>query len=208
MCAWARLKRPRRRALEWTVASAIPKGPRVDWMIEKLAELGADHFIPLAAERSVVLPEGAGKRQRWERLSAEAAKQCRRAGVMRIGPLTPLAEAMAGAVRGEGSVGWYLSTALGAVAVAEAMAGLVEWRPRRLTLFIGPEGGWSDAEIQAFDKAGLTGVALGATILRIETAALCAASLVAAVLVPQLMSIASTGETKTVVDAEKGETIS
>ena len=168
--------------LRWTIASAIPKGPRVDWMIEKLAELGTDAFIPLAAERSVVLPEGTGKRQRWERLAAEASKQSRRRGVMKIAPLTKVPEAI-NQLSADG-VGWYLSTAAGTRPASQTVAELIERGTSRATLFIGPEGGWSEKEVEAFDRAGLTGVALGATILRVETAALCVACLMAAIVAP------------------------
>ncbi len=168
--------------LRWTIASAVPKGPRVDWMIEKLAELGTDVFIPLAAARSVVLPEGTGKRQRWERLAAEASKQSRRRGVMKIYPLTGVAEVVAEI--GADGPGFYFSTAAGARPAGAVVSELIERAVSRVTLFVGPEGGWSEKEVEAFDRAGLTGVALGATILRVETAALCAACLMAAVVAP------------------------
>src|SRR6185295_16110244 len=71
-----------------TIASAVPKGERADWMIEKLSELGCERFVPLATARSVVLPEGKNKRERWIRIATESAKQSRRAGVMRIDELT------------------------------------------------------------------------------------------------------------------------
>src|SRR5690349_22937888 len=58
----------------WTVAAAIPKGERADWMVEKLSELGTARFIPLIAERSVVVPEGRNKQQRWARIATESAK--------------------------------------------------------------------------------------------------------------------------------------
>ncbi len=74
-----------------TVAAAVPKGDRADWMVEKLSELGVARFVPLAAARSVVLPGGRNKVERWERLAVESAKQCRRAGVMAIDPVTPVA---------------------------------------------------------------------------------------------------------------------
>ena len=82
--------------LRWSVAAAVPKGERADWMVEKLSELGCAAFIPLAAARSVVLPEGrSNKRDRWARIAAESAKQSRRRGVMRIAELTPLTELLA-----------------------------------------------------------------------------------------------------------------
>jgi len=150
-----------------TIAAAVPKGERADWMIEKLGELGVSRFIPLATERSVVLPGGTNKRQRWERLAIESAKQSRRAGIMRIDDLTPLESAM--------SSGWYLSTNDDAASIGEMLG---QKREQELRLFIGPEGGWTDAERTAFDAAGLTGVRLTDTILRIETAAVAAAAVV------------------------------
>ena len=63
-----------------------------DWMVEKLSELGVATFIPLAAERSVTLPQGTSKFERWNRIATESAKQSRRRGVMTIGKLTSLNE--------------------------------------------------------------------------------------------------------------------
>lgn len=177
------VREPQAPLLDWTIASAVPKGNRADWMIEKLSELGTPRFVPLAAQRSVVLPEGAGKRGRWQRLAEESAKQSRRSGVMRIDDLTD-ARAYAQQVRSDG---WYLSTAPTARPAHVAIRQFIEQsRPPQLNLLIGPEGGWTDAEIAAFDAAGLTGVHLGATILRIETAAVAAAAIVWAILAPQL----------------------
>lgn len=155
---------------ELIVASAIPKGERADWMIEKLSELGVSRLIPLMTQRSVVHPAGKGKRDRWLRIATESAKQSRRSGVMRIDELVSLGDVLGGSI----DSGWYLSTADVAIPVHDAIArGPVD----RLSLFIGPEGGWSDAEIAQLSQAGLTGVKLTATILRVETAAICAAAI-------------------------------
>jgi 16S rRNA (uracil1498-N3)-methyltransferase len=97
-------------AIRWTIASAIPKAARADWMIEKLSELGTTEFIPLATARSVVHPKGENKRDRWTRIAAESAKQSRRAGVMTIHPLMSLDEVIA-RVSSTASVAGYLSTA-------------------------------------------------------------------------------------------------
>jgi 16S rRNA (uracil1498-N3)-methyltransferase len=136
-------------------------------MIEKLSEVGVSGFIPLATQRSVVLPGGTNKRQRWERIAIESAKQCHRRGVMQLGDLTPLAGAM--------TSGWYLSPDPRAVPIVQPLA---ELKVPELRLFIGPEGGWTDEERGAFDAAGLTPVRLTDTILRIETAAVAAAAVV------------------------------
>ncbi len=85
---------PASRALLLTIAAAIPKGERADWMIEKLSELGVDTFIPLAAARSVVVPEGRNKHERWARIARESAEQSRRIGTMRIEEIVPVDSAI------------------------------------------------------------------------------------------------------------------
>lgn len=150
-----------------TIASAIPKGERADWMVEKLSELGVDRFIPLACEHSVVVPAGKNKLERWWRLAVESAKQSRRAGVMQIGEVsTPDAVIKIGGVTAYGSTG------AGAVALHQLL-------PRAELLLIGPEGGWSDAELQQFQQCNCIGVRLTTTVLRVETAAVVGAALLA-----------------------------
>lgn len=164
--------------LAWTIAAAVPKGDRADWMVEKLSELGAAAFIPLSAARSVVLPEGKNKRERWTRLAIESAKQSRRGGVMQIGELTPLDRVIASLA--PAARGWFLATEIEGRAVRQAVDGLGE--APSLTICIGPEGGWDQGEISAFTRAGFTAVRLGGTILRIETAAVAAGAIVSALL--------------------------
>ena len=158
-----------------TVAAAVPKGDRADWMVEKLSELGVAAFVPLAAARSVVLPEGKNKRERWVRIATEAAKQSRRAGVMRVGELTTVAEALAEAARGPT---WYLATEAEArpVPMGDALADMADGGA--VTAFVGPEGGWTAEELAAFGAAGARAVRLTATILRVETAAVAVAAVV------------------------------
>jgi 16S rRNA (uracil1498-N3)-methyltransferase len=156
------------------IAAAVPKGDRADWMVEKLSELGVTEFLPLAAARSVVLPEGRGKRDRWVRIAIEAAKQSRRVGVMRIAELTRVEDAIARAA----GAGWFLSTEEPhATPIADAFSR----RPQGqcLTAFIGPEGGWTVQERERFAAAGATPVRLTSTVLRVETAAVTAAAVVA-----------------------------
>ena len=162
-------------AAEWTIAAAVPKGERADWMVEKLSELGASAFIPLAAERSVVLPQGSNKMDRWKRIAIESAKQSRRAMPMRIEPLTTVDQLFANQMgANQSNVGWYLSTEPTATPVMQLLAP----PPERLLALVGPEGGWTDGEILAFEKAGFLPVKLTATILRVETAAIAIAALI------------------------------
>ncbi len=179
----AEVQAPLDLALKWTVASAVPKGQRADWMVEKLSELGTAEFVPLATARGVVLPDGQGKRQRWRRLAEESAKQSRRAGVMKIAELTEVSPY----ARGVGLTGWYLSTAPGAMPALDAARKLLAWPGLPLTwltILVGPEGGWTEQEIAAFDDARLMPVSLGSTVLRVETAAVAAASIMAGVVRP------------------------
>lgn len=169
--------------LEVIVAAAVPKGARADWMVEKLGELGVSEFVPLIAARSVVHVEGRSKLDRWQRIAQESARQSRRAGVMRIASPAPLVTAIDSA-RG---AGWYFCTEGPSLRpMADAVASLVAAPTPQLWLWIGPEGGWTLEERDRFERAGLTPVSLGGTILRVETAAVAAAAVVAAVLVPAM----------------------
>jgi 16S rRNA (uracil1498-N3)-methyltransferase len=164
---------PARQSVRLTVAAAVPKGERADWMVEKLSELGVAAFIPLAAARSVVLPEGKNKRERWVRIATEAAKQSRRVGVMRIGELSRPGDVL----KGEGPF-WHLSTESEAapVEIAQAIAALGP--ASSVCAVVGPEGGWTDEELRLFTNAGAQAVRLTETVLRVETAAVAAAAVV------------------------------
>jgi 16S rRNA (uracil1498-N3)-methyltransferase len=158
------------------IASAVPKAARADWLVEKISELGAEAFVPLATARSVALPEGGNKLQRWRRLAEEAARQSRRNGVMRIEPLTPLAVAIDKAI-GEGDA-WLLSTGGDATPVGKVPSPHVR---SLLTAFIGPEGGWTAEELAMFKRANVPEVSLTPTaVLRVETAAVAVAAVLAA----------------------------
>ena len=142
------------------VYAAVPKGGRADWMVEKLCELGVGRFVPIVTARGVVEP-GDGKLGRFARLAREAAKQSRRAGVMRIGPLTPLADALAGVARA--------ATPAAVLATETPGASLLDLDAA--AVFVGPEGGWTPAELAAFAGAGVPAATLANTVLRVETAA-------------------------------------
>ncbi len=150
-----------------TVASAVPKGDRADWMIEKLSEIGVSEFVPLRSARSVVHPEGAGKLDRWRRIAVEAAKQSHRAGVLSIQPLATLDGLLKTT---DPTTAIYFST----TATTPLRSTL---DTRHSTLLVGPEGGWTDDEEAVMRAAGLTSASLGPTILRIETAAVLSAGL-------------------------------
>ncbi|MCS7034195.1 MAG: 16S rRNA (uracil(1498)-N(3))-methyltransferase [Phycisphaerae bacterium] len=161
------------------VFAALPKGERSDWMIEKLSEIGVRTFTPLLTRRGILERLRAGRMERWQRIAIESAKQSRRAGVMRIGKETTLEEALAAC---ESQQAFMLTP-------GDDPAPLLSVLPvpgRETSLFIGPEGGWTDDESERMRSAGLTPARLTATILRVETAAVVAAALVACQLVVHL----------------------
>jgi 16S rRNA (uracil1498-N3)-methyltransferase len=71
---------------EITLACAIAKGSRMDWLIEKTAEMGLTRLIPLITERTIVRPEGLHKIERWRKLAITAAKQCGQNSILDIAP--------------------------------------------------------------------------------------------------------------------------
>lgn len=148
-----------------TIAAAIPKGDRADWMIEKLAELGVSRLIPLNAERSVVRPSPT-KLDRWRRKCVETSKQCRSTFTMEVSAPIDVAElaAIAGAnVRmfvADPDPRWppYLDS-------------VSQYAPGETIAVIGPEGGLTPNELKELQSVGATLVRLTSTILRVETAA-------------------------------------
>jgi len=145
-----------------TVGLAPVKGQRPEWAVQKLTELGVDTVLLLIADRSVVRWEGDRRdtaRARLEKVAREAAMQSRRCTLPRIEAGVALADAVG---RGGG--------------VALAQAGGAPPSLSRPTVLVGPEGGWSDAELSVAPAL----VGLGTTTLRAETAAVVAGSLLVA----------------------------
>jgi 16S rRNA (uracil1498-N3)-methyltransferase len=162
--------------VQLNVAVAILKRRAMDWMIEKLSELGVDIVQPLLTARCIALADirpDEDPPPRWERLAISAAKQCGRNR-----PLSVLSPTRLDA--------WLRRSRPPAHTVfahfdPEAPL-LGEWLRQRegatLTrwIAIGPEGGWTVAETEAFRLAGFNPVRLGGLILRAETAAIAAAA--------------------------------
>ncbi len=146
-----------------TLASAVPKGDRLDWLVEKATELGVARLIPLVTERSVVDPRSA-KLDRLRRVVVEASKQCRRDWLMELDKPTPWASVVE---RSQDQI--RLIAHPGAPGIAASGLNLAG---RSAILAIGPEGGFTEAEVEAARSRGWLAVGLGSTVLRIETAGL------------------------------------
>jgi 16S rRNA (uracil1498-N3)-methyltransferase len=156
---------------------AIVKFDRFEWAIEKATELGAEEIVPVAADRSEKgLVAAAGKRaERWKRILAESAQQARR---LRIPDLQDAAKAREAFQASAAPLKLLLSEREGARPLREVVEPVAQALPNgdvaRVAIAIGPEGGWTDAEFGAAGSSGFAEVALGANILRTETA-VCAA---------------------------------
>ena len=148
-------------AADLTIYCAVPKGPRADWLVEKLAEWGVGRWVPLRTARSIVLP-GANKLDRWRRVAAAAAKQSG-ASPLAIDDLLPLADALEQA------------PASAVACVTEREAGPLPG-PVPPAVFVGPEGGWADEELAMFERVGVGLASLGGGVLRVETAAIAVAT--------------------------------
>lgn len=150
-----------------SIASAVPKGERADWLVEKLAELGVARWCPLITARSVVRPEGSAKLARWRRIAQEAARQSGSPHVLSIDDPAPLDNALSRIFPMAAVVG---STARTALRIDAMLHPASRASPPAWGL-IGPEGGWTDDELRRLESAGVRAVSLGRTILRVETAA-------------------------------------
>ena len=154
------------------IATAVPKGDRFDWLVEKATELGVDRLIPLVTRRSVVEPRET-KLERLRAVIVAACKQSGRARLMELAPLCPWRSLLTEVVPGTEAC---LAHPEGEPLAAAWSAG--EARRPRLVL-VGPEGGFTPDELIEAQAAGAKIVRLGTTILRTETAVLAVAALAA-----------------------------
>ncbi|HBC92872.1 MAG TPA: 16S rRNA (uracil(1498)-N(3))-methyltransferase [Pelotomaculum sp.] len=157
--------------LRITLVQGLPKNDKMDLIVQKATELGVYRLIPLICDRSVVRMAGdkpLHRLERWQRIAREAAKQCRRPDVPEVLPPAGWEEALAGMPENTAAViPWEeenqepLKKVLG------------ESRPRKnVYVFIGPEGGFTPAEVELARSHGIRPVTLGPRILRTETAGL------------------------------------
>jgi 16S rRNA (uracil1498-N3)-methyltransferase len=143
------------------VAAPLPKGDRAPFLVEKLTELGATTFTPLQTARSVVQPREA-KLDRLQRCVIEASKQCGRNILMAVGPLTEWTDFL----RREDLPHRKVLAHPGGPPLARREM------PDDVAAAVGPEGGFTDEEVESARAAGWNAAGLGPRILRVETAAL------------------------------------
>jgi 16S rRNA (uracil1498-N3)-methyltransferase len=164
--------------VEITLVLAVYKFDRMEWAIEKCTELGVSRILPLISRRtdSHLATASVKRVDRWQRIARQAAEQSRRAAPPQITAPMKLSEALnlpqpLRIVLAESEEQTLLRDVLNPEAAGNEVA-----------LAIGPEGGWTEDELQSFRQAGWISASLGNTILRAETAAIAAVAVAASLL--------------------------
>ncbi|MCR4673084.1 MAG: 16S rRNA (uracil(1498)-N(3))-methyltransferase [Lachnospiraceae bacterium] len=156
----------------------LPKADKMELIVQKAVELGAYAVVPVATERAVVKLDAKGrekKQARWQAISESAAKQAGRAVIPEVLPVMSFKEALE------------MAKGLGAIVMPYEKAEGMEFSRKAIKelhgaasagIFIGPEGGFSEAEAKAAEEAGARIISLGKRILRTETAGMTVLSII------------------------------
>jgi 16S rRNA (uracil1498-N3)-methyltransferase len=171
---------------EFTLLQGLAKGDKLDLVVQKATELGVTRIIPITTERAIPRSfesshsRGLGRMARWQKIAREASRQSGRTSVPELEPVTSFTTAVAATHKealklllweGERLKG--IRSALDRNWTPDVTSG----RPARIVLAVGPEGGFSDEEVEHAQAHGFVAVGLGPRILRTETAALVALSI-------------------------------
>lgn len=152
-----------------TLFQGIPKQGKMDYIIEKCTELGISRIVPVSTKRSVVKIDDkkseAKKLDRWRKIAAESVKQCARGTIPEITHVMTVRDAIEFSKSLDLTIAAYECERQ--TTVRSALSGN---SPASVGIFIGPEGGLDDAEVEQFKSANIQTVTLGTRILRTETA--------------------------------------
>ncbi|MCZ8511159.1 16S rRNA (uracil(1498)-N(3))-methyltransferase [Paenibacillus filicis] len=163
-------------AVDVWIAQSLPKGDKMETVIQKGTEIGAERFIPFISERTVVQLDAKkeGKRlERWNKIAKEAAEQAHRNRVPEVESVHSWKELLNRAAKADAA--WICYEKAGAQELRKAIRQALKDSPAvrsKLLLVVGPEGGFSEREVEAAEAAGCVTVGLGKRILRTETAAM------------------------------------
>jgi len=163
----------RESSLAVTLVQSVPRGDRMDFIVQKATELGVARIVPTLSQRSVVRldeRQREAKAAHWRAVVASACEQCGRNRLPQLDEPVPLIDYL-GAAHGD-AVRLVLDPEAREVGAGASLAGRV--LAGRVEIAVGPEGGFAPEELDAFGIAGFAGVRLGPRILRTETAAIAA----------------------------------
>ena len=150
----------------------LPKSDKMEWIIQKAVELGVHQVIPVATKRAVVRLEGkkeVNKQRRWQAISESAAKQSKRMLIPNVHQVLSFKEALKYAESMDIRLIPY-ELAKGMQETKEILAAIEQGQS--IGIFIGPEGGFEEKEVEAAISEGAKPITLGKRILRTETAGL------------------------------------
>ena len=167
--------------VEIVLAQCLPKGDKLDLIVQKATELGVNVIVPLASDNCVVRydsKKAQARQEKWQKIADEAGKQCGRSRLPEVQPVQPFGEwlrEMAGEQSGDTAICMCYENEL-----QQGMKEFLQGRKaaKRFVVIVGPEGGFSLAEAALAKELGIASVSLGTRILRAETAAISAVALI------------------------------
>lgn len=161
--------------LEITLAQSLLKGEKMDYLIQKATELGVKGIVPFFSSRSISLPENSKKLERhdrWEKIAVAASKQCGRGVLPEIRSLQNYSDMLRSVPQDSLRLILWEKERVG---LKEVLKGAME--KKKIFFLVGPEGGFSQEEVDQSKEKGFIPISLGKRILRAETASLCLISI-------------------------------
>ncbi len=160
------------------LVQGLPKGDKMDWVVQKATELGVSEIVPLACQHSVVrydAGKAAQKVNRWQKVASEAAAQADRLIIPRVWQIQQLSELMADVAFKQGI--HLVADENSDLSLKQVLREVTSLPPERIVIYIGPEGSFSDSERILMNNLAKP-VSLGQRILRTETAGLALLSMI------------------------------
>jgi len=159
-----------------TLGQGLPKSDKMDWIVQKATELGVSNIVPLVTERTIVKIRDEEKRiSRWQKIAREAAMQSNRPDIPQVEQVRSFRDFISSLDPEPGTL-LLLPWEEGTQPIKEVLRGHQDMG--HIVVLIGPEGGYSKAEAAMASKKGFCPVSLGQNILRTETAAIAALSMI------------------------------
>jgi 16S rRNA (uracil1498-N3)-methyltransferase len=159
-----------RRVPEITLAQALPKKGKMDYIVEKATELGVREVVPMISDRTIVRPDEAGCRkkvERWKKIVVEASKQCGRTDVPEVDTITDFSKMIDRMDRYD--LVLFACLTDNTVPLKKSLEG---FKSGKILVFIGPEGDFTPEEIKMADAQNCKFVSLGSRVLKSDTAGL------------------------------------
>ncbi len=157
-----------------TLYQALPKGDKMDFIVQKCVELGVSRIVPVMTARCVSRPDEKSLKKkiaRWQKIALQAAQQSRRGIIPEVCPCISLKQAAEQSAENDKTIFFY---ELG----GESVKNILTENPKTIGMFIGSEGGFEETEAELVLSQGATAATLGKRILRAETAPLAALSII------------------------------